>query len=306
MTVHQYSLDNLRVFAIAARHLSFKHAAEELNVTPAAVGQRIRALEEQLEIVLFERLTRAVLLTAAGQTLYRHVLTALQEIEDGLAKVKPQNDNNRLVITTTPVFAERCLLHRLPSFNEQFPNCQVQVIADSNRSNLSAEGIDFAIRFGRGAYPRCISTELTQDVYLPVCDPETANELSQQTTKEFATPVNFVHCDWVTETGSAPSWQQWFDKFDLPRVRSASSTAGGHLSVSLESLAIHAALNKQGIALVHKIHVEDDLANGNLVAPFGIHKFLIPEFRYFLVEPEVRKPSKLATEFKRWLLAEFK
>ncbi|HSV24567.1 MAG TPA: LysR family transcriptional regulator, partial [Xanthobacteraceae bacterium] len=147
------SLDTLRVFSVAARHMSFTKAAGELHLTQSAVSHRVRALEEELGVPLFHRLPRRLELTRAGQALAQRVDQAVADIARTIADLDLGGDTQRLTVTMLPSVASRWLVPRLPRFHALHPDIELQLIADPRLLDLRAARIDLAIRFGRGAYP---------------------------------------------------------------------------------------------------------------------------------------------------------
>src|SRR5262250_554404 len=120
------SLDTLRVFSIAARHLSFTKAADELHLTQSAISHRVRALEEELGAPLFNRLTRRLELTRVGQALAQRVNHAVADIARAVAELNPTNHAMRLTVTMGPSVASRLLVPRLPQFLAQNPDIEFQ------------------------------------------------------------------------------------------------------------------------------------------------------------------------------------
>jgi LysR family transcriptional regulator, glycine cleavage system transcriptional activator len=146
-------LESLRIFAVAARHLSFTKAAGELNLTQSAVSHRVKALEEELGVILFNRLVRRLELTGAGAALAHTMRQAIHHIERGVAELDRTGGALRLSITMLPSVASRWFVPRLTRFRKRRPDIEVQVIAEPRLLDLRAEGIDLALRFGRGLYP---------------------------------------------------------------------------------------------------------------------------------------------------------
>ena len=292
-------LDHLRAFEAAARHLSFRKAAEELNVTPAAVSQRIRALEAQLQITLFKRLTRAVILTDAGQKLATDVREGLSLIRRGLATLEADKRFNVLTISTTTTFAERWLLPHLSEFKSRCSDCDVRIITTDERVNFETDAVELAIRLGRGAYRGCHATPLLDELYYPVCKPELIGGAACLKRPEDLYDYTLIHTDWLIEQASAPTWAIWFESVGAAPLRTTR-----RLHFSSESLAIRAALDGQGIALVNITHVLDELARGHLVRPFGTEFSLRSEFRYYVVWPKRALPE-FVDDFRNWVLAEF-
>jgi LysR family glycine cleavage system transcriptional activator len=292
-------LDHLRAFEAAARHLSFRRAAEELNVTPAAVSQRIRALEARLQIALFKRLTRAVILTDAGQKLATDVREGLSVIRRGLAALEADQRFNVLTISTTTTFAERWLLPHLPDFQSRCSDCDVRIVTTDERVNFETDAVDLAIRLGRGAYRGCHATPLLDELYYPVCIPELIGGAACLKRPEDLYDYTLIHTDWLVEQASAPTWEKWFES-----VGADPSGTTRRLYFSSESLTVRAALDGQGVALVNIAHVSEELARGHLVRPFGTELGLRSEFRYYVVWPK-RTVPEFVDRFRNWVLAEF-
>ena len=147
------SLDALRIFVVAARHLSFTQAAVELNLTQSAVSHRIRALEEELGIALFNRRTRQLELTAEGRALAHSIGRAIGEIDRSIADLSPPAAARPVRVTMLPSVASYWLIPRLARIRSVHPDLEIQVIADPRLLDLRAEQIDLAIRFGRPPPP---------------------------------------------------------------------------------------------------------------------------------------------------------
>ena len=165
------SLDTLRVFSVAARHLSFTKAADELHLTQSAVSHRVRALEQELGVRLFNRIRRRLELTSSGRSLAERVDQAVADIARTVANLDLMDDARRLTVTMLPSVASRWLVPRLWRFNAQHPDIELQLIADARPLDLRAASIDLAIRFGRGIYPGYAVTKLMPDRVFPVCSP---------------------------------------------------------------------------------------------------------------------------------------
>ena len=289
-------LNQLHAFSLAARYLSFKRAAEELHVSPAAVGQRIKALERQLDVQLFKRGTRSISLTPTGLSLLEEIEPGLEQINSGLKKLLTNKPSRKLTIHTTPVFAERWLLGRLANFKALHPEINIQINASANQESLSEQENQLAIRLGGGSYPGCDTLPLMQDRYLPVCAPSMADTVRKPNEID---KIPLIHCDWGPDTLKPPSWQDWLARF-APELRMSETS----ITVSHESLAIEAAITGQGMALVHYIHAAQAIKDGVLTNPLDEAWKLTPKFRYYLLEPIDSPPSLGKTEFKEWLQAE--
>ncbi|WP_119392523.1 LysR substrate-binding domain-containing protein [Taklimakanibacter lacteus] len=287
-------LDHLRYFHSAAKHLSFQAAAADLHVTPAAVSQRVRALETLLGVRLFERLTRKVLLTEDGRALAQKVDEALRIIAKGVADLDRTRSGRALTISTTTTFAEQCLLPLLAQFNAEFPQTEVRVLASNHLVDFEVEAVDFAVRQGLGVYEGCHSQLLLDDLYVVVCAPALAatGVFRDDTWRDL--PVFDV--EWPIEDPNVPSWDNWLRLNGMEAGKRRRRT-----SVSFEALAIRAAIDGQGLSLVHRAHIGRELATGELCCPFGEERGIRPVFRFYLVSPERERNTK-AESFRAWLL----
>jgi len=218
ITLNSSLPDHLRTFAVAAKHLIFKQAAADLNVTPDAVSQRIQRLEQQIGIKLFKRRTRAISLTPKGEVLLSHVVDAIRNIELGLNKINELEQYTALTIYTTPVFAERWLLRQLPKFRSLYPSIPVQVNASATPVNFDSSRPELAIRFNQGQYKNCTRHKLLKDVYLPICSPCIGDKIAKNEELELRSKIYLIHCNWANRTGLSPTSTDWMHRYDSPLV----------------------------------------------------------------------------------------
>ena len=292
-------INNLRAFESAARHLSFQKAAVELHVTASAISQRIRSLETHLGTALFKRLTRAVILTETGQMLAVELREAFGIIGKALNRIESKATSNVLTVSTTTSFAEKWLLPHLPDFNDKFPEMDVRVFSLDKLTDFTSDGVDVAIRFGGGKYPGLISESLCENEYLPVCSPDLITESKPLKNVSDLKHFTLIHTHWLQEAQAAPSWEQYFkaaniNSFDYLK----------QLSFSVETLAIRAAIEGQGVALAHEMLIANDLASGALIKPLGDSIKASSKFDYYIVYPdETEMPTKVAF-FREWVLSE--
>jgi LysR family glycine cleavage system transcriptional activator len=288
-------LESLRIFAVAARHLSFTKAAEELHLTQSAVSHRIKALEESLGVVLFNRLTRRLELTVAGRPFAHTIGRAINQIERGIGELNRTRGARVVTITMLPSVASRWLIPRLTRFRGLHPDVEVQVIADSRLRDLRAEGIDLALRFGRGPYPGYAVTALMPDRVFPVCSPRFAADRIETIDQLFKLPL--LHDSTTEGDGSASDWRSWLDHLGRPDV----GCSGGQ-RFSDASLLINAAVSGLGVALARASLVADYMVTGTLVCPLPLAT--PTAFTYFLLAlPEAAALPKIV-QFREWLRAE--
>lgn len=290
-------LDSLHVFAVAARHLNFTTAAAELHRTQSAVSHRIKALEAELGVSLFIRLTRRLELTPAGRALAEHMNQSLAQIARIIAEFDKLEGTQRLRVTALPSVASRWLTPRLPRFFDLCPQIEVQVIAEAELLDLRAKGIHLAVRFGRGQYPHHSVSRLMTDRVLPVCSPKFLVEHGPISTIEKLLALPLVHDSAAENDESQSGWRSWLDqlgRLDTPHL------SGQRFSNA--DLAIEAAARGIGVALGRFSLVADGLSNGSLVSPLPIATSTAYSY-YIVALPEWALHPKVVP-FCRWLRAE--
>lgn len=266
-------LGALPVFDAAARHLNFRLAAEELSLTQSAVAQRIRELETSLGVKLFDRLPRGLALTMAGRRFHSRIARALSDIDQATREVTGSHKNTTLTLSVPPSFAAKWLIPRLAEFRQAHPEWRLRVHATESLANLHQDGVDIAIRQGRGQHDnslRCLWLSGLERI--AVCSPRYREEAGEQLDRLDVTDCMLIedaHQGWHT-------FAAHFEGIDNAE----------RLWVNHTSLAVDAAIADQGIALTPRLLAAQDLANGNLVALCGL-----PDQGegFHLVYPEARR-----------------
>jgi LysR family transcriptional regulator, glycine cleavage system transcriptional activator len=291
------SLDALRIFAVAARHLSFTEAAAELNLTQSAVSHRIRGLEEELGLNLFNRLTRRLELTPHGRLLAQRVDRAIGEIDRSIVDLWKTEDDTPLKVTMLPSVASHWLIPRLARIRQRHADVDVQVIADPRCLDLRAEGIDLAIRFGRAPHARYHATPLMGDRVIPVCSPDLLQRHGPIETADALLAMPLLHDSATEGDGSGSDWRAWLAFHGKPHLV---CQAGQHFSEA--SMLINAAMLGLGVALARVSLVADHIAGGALVCPLPMPAPTV--FSYHLLGlPEHAERTKIAN-FRTLLVAE--
>jgi LysR family glycine cleavage system transcriptional activator len=291
------SLDALRIFVVAARHLSFTEAASELNLTQSAVSHRIRGLEDELGLALFKRLTRRLELTPQGRALAHRLDHAIGAIDRSIVELARPENAGPLKVTMLPSVASHWLIPRLPRIRSLHPDLDVQVIADPRLLDLRAEGIDIAIRFGRAPYPGYAVTRLMGDCVFPVCAPELLEQYGPIESIDALLALPLLHDSATDADGSDSDWRTWLDRLGRP---DAACHAGQHFSEA--GMLIDAAVLGLGVALARASLVAGQITGGALVCPL---KLAAPTaFAYYLLGlPEAVERPKIAL-FRSLLVAE--
>jgi LysR family glycine cleavage system transcriptional activator len=290
-------LNALRAFEAAGRHLSLTHAARELHVTPAAVSHQVKALEERLGVKLFRRVSRGLVLSGAGQALLPQLSEGFDRLEQALAAVERVERHRPLTVSVAPSFGAKWLVPRLERLREKHPELDVRIDANPQPVDLEREGIDVAVRYGPGRYPGLHVERLMDEEVLPVCSPALlARGVPLREPADLAHHP-LLHHEQPGGDSSYPDWRMWLLAAGVPEV---DATRGSRFT--LAGMAVQAALDGQGVALVGRTLVERDVAAGRLVTPFP--GGLPQHFAYWLVCPPRSADSPRVKAFRDWIMSE--
>ncbi|MFD2176751.1 LysR substrate-binding domain-containing protein [Veronia pacifica] len=297
-------LNGIKAFEAAARHLSFVAAAEELNVTPAAVGQQVRQLEDWLGIKLFIRATSGqarLTLTEEAKQAYPDIYQGFNLILNGLSKLKSPNFDEKLTVSVSPSIAAKWLLPRIADFQLRFPDYDLCISTKIETQDYAKESIDIGIRYGNGYWPGYESLFLMDEEIFPVCTPEFAqNYQLKEDSMETLADIPLLFDVSVEKNKLYPSWTEWFEKQKL-------AIPDNHVGLKINSFSevIESAIRGEGLALARSILVEKDLAEGKLVCPFDIGAVsYTSNFAYYAVWTAGGVVSEKVEDFKLWLQAQ--
>src|SRR6266704_1874408 len=286
MTARLPSLNGLRAFEAAARHLSFTVAASELNVTQTAISHQIRRLEEELGIRLFIRQNRALALTPEARDYLPGVRAAFNDLRLATEQLLRRENDHVLTISTLASLAAKWLLPRLSAFQEAHPGIDVRI-------TTSTGDVDAAIRYGRGHWPGLRADWLMADELFPVCSPALlAGKKPLRRPEDLADHV-LLH----SSAANDDDWRLWLTAAGLPTNL---ATQRG-ITFDLVFMTVPAAIDGIGVAMGRTSYVEADIAKGRLVVPF---KFALPaDAGFYLVSPEARADLAKLSAFRQWLIA---
>jgi LysR family glycine cleavage system transcriptional activator len=291
-------LHALRAFECAARHGSFQQAAEELCVTPAAISQQIRLLEQDLAVELFTRHHRRVALTEAGRRMAGPLHAAFNAIHQAVAHAT--HEQSSLRVSTIASFASKCLVPRLHRFQAAHPGVQIQVDVDDHFAGLGQGGVDLAIRYGPGRYPGLFVEALAAAPMFPVCRPDLLKGPKGRLREPADLRFHNLLRDRAAEARSGvPDWNVW--------LTAAGVAAAGLLRGPVFDsayLAQDAAIAGHGVALGVGPFVADDLVHGRLVQPFGPR--LNNRYRLWMVCQPARRDDPVIRSFREWLAGEMR
>ncbi|MEM9147401.1 MAG: transcriptional regulator GcvA [Pseudomonadota bacterium] len=288
-------LNALKAFEAAGRHLSFTKAAGELNVTAAAVSHHVKALEEALGTPLFHRLTRALRLTEAGQAALPLLGAGFDKLTEAVEQIRAHAGSTLLTLSVSPSFGALWLVPRLERFRLAHPEVEIRLDGTDRRVDVARGEADLALRYGPGGYEGVCVDKLFDQVNTPVCSPALV-----QGSRALRRPADLrhhtlLHIDWKA---AEPSWRMWLLAAGVSDVDAARGPR-----FTMESMAVDAALDGQGVALVGDMLVSDHLAAGRLVRPFGPELSTRLSFSYYLLSAQTAVAPKVAA-FRDWLLAE--
>lgn len=304
------ALNSLKAFESAARHLSFKKAAAELHVTPAAISHQIKALEDFLGTPLFRRLTRALELTEEGRAMLPKLKEGFECLAAAVEQARLHDGGGILAVCATPSFAARWLMPRLQRFTTAHPDIELRLTtsqanidsridgtAGSEPADPRTSGSDLEIRFGSGRYGSLRTERLFGVSFVAVCSPRLMEgEHALRTPGDLRHHV-LIHDDTIPDLDERPNWGEWLARAGETGVEAVS---GPHFSNS--GLAIEAAIDGLGVALAPRPLVSADVAEGRLVVPFEIAT--PSRYAYWLVSAERTLERPAAKAFREWLLAE--
>jgi LysR family glycine cleavage system transcriptional activator len=289
----------VRAFEAAARHMSFARAAAELCVTPAAVSQHVKALEEYLGHALFERTPRGLILTEEAQ----HCSRDLSQCFDRMAEIFARFDRSaRLAskvvsVRVSPSFAAKWLVPRLHRFHAKNPDIDVRVLSSSQVVALDSPDIDAAITYvALTKHSRVSRLLLTEEVF-PVCSPSLVTRRKPLSRAVDLRGMPLIHDETMDKVQSFPTWAVWLATFGA-----AFEDAGHGPRFSISSMAIQAAVEGQGVALGRSQLVAEDIRAGRLIRPLLMR--YPAQFGYRLELQKATATAPRVAAFVTWLKGE--
>lgn len=276
-------LNALRAFEMSARHLSFTRAAEQLSVTQTAVSMQVKNLEQRLGVALFRRLPRGLALTDEGLALLPVVAQSFGRIADVLGQFEHGRRREVLTVGVVGTFAVGWLMPRLREFQQNHPFVDLRLLTNNNRVDLAGEGLDYAIRFGDGAWHGTEAERLFEAPLAPMCAPALAVQLRSPADLAGQTLLRSYRSD---------EWNQWFAAAGAP-----CPPLRGFVFDSSLALA-EAAAQQAGVALLPVLMFERELRQGRLVCPFETG---IVTGAYWLTRLKSRPQGPAMTAFRDWL-----
>ncbi|MCW5620553.1 MAG: transcriptional regulator GcvA [Burkholderiales bacterium] len=294
-------LNALRAFEASARHQSFSAAAAELHVTPAAVGQLVRTLEEWLGTPLFHRGTSGrvrLVPTEAAERALPEIRAGFDRLALGLERLKERSSNGVLTVTVSPAFAARWLLPRIERFQAACPDTDVRLDTNLKPVDFVAQRIDIGVRYGTGSWPGLVAEKLMDEEVFPVCSPRLLREHGHLQKPGDLARETLIHDLSMDSHTGFPTWETWLQKAGVLEV----ATARG-MKINNSAAVLQAAIDARGIALARSVMARDDLATGHLVRLFPEITLVSPLAYYVVYRAECSSLPRLVA-FRDWLRKE--
>jgi LysR family transcriptional regulator, glycine cleavage system transcriptional activator len=304
MSQHLSHLNALKTFEVVARHESVRKAAEELNVTPAAISHQIKKLEEYFGISLFNRQDGRFDLTPVGHAALPKLKEGFENLSLAVQQLRAVTGRRTLRVLAAPSFAAKWVAPRLSRFLALQPDIDIELSSSSDlisenvppsaiSAALRQKEVDIAIPFGRGRFPGCKATKLMGVEAVPLCSP------SYQRDMQLEKPADLLEKTLLHDNTRYPENPTWSDWMALAGLDKADGTRGIHFDHAVQ--ALEAAISGQGVALSLKPLATADLAAGRLVIPFDIKLPL--KISYYMVQDQ-GEPDSRVEAFRDWVMQE--
>ena len=290
----------IQAFEAAARHENYSGAAAELRVTPAAIGQQVRALEAWLGAPLFRRLAsganRLALTEAAAGALPDFKL-GFDHLDIGLRRFR-QSQRPMVTVAVSQGFVARWLMPRLDRFADAWPAVEVRLGVSDRLADIEYGEADLGIRCGSGQWPGLAAQRLMDEEVFPVCSPSLVQGTGAPENAVALARLPLIHDLTMPNSGVFPSWREWLQVQD---VRLSKGLPG--LQINSSAVVVQAALNGQGVALARRAFVSDELRTGRLQRLLPAMRWPI-RWAYYVVQTESTMPREPVRAFVDWLADE--
>ncbi|WP_318483691.1 transcriptional regulator GcvA [Photobacterium leiognathi] len=294
-------LNALKAFEASARHQSFSAAAEELNVTPAAVGQLVRTLEEWLDTPLFHRTNSGKIRLMPTETAERalpDIRAGFDKLSQGLELLQQSPTCGILTVTVSPAFAAKWLLPRLYRFQTLCPDTDVRLDTNLKPIDFAIQRVDIGVRYGTGNWQGLVAEKLMDEEVFPVCSPRLLEQPERLSLPEQLLKETLIHDLSMDEHTGFPTWSAWLEKAGVEKHQPAHN-----IQINNSAAVLQTAIDGGGIALARSVMVKDDLAAGRLVRLFPEILFDSPLAYFVVYKPESTELAKTQM-FRDWLFIE--
>jgi LysR family transcriptional regulator, glycine cleavage system transcriptional activator len=291
MRRHLPHLSAIQGFEAAARHLSFKRAADELNLTQSAVSHQVKALEAFLGVPLFQRAGNQLELTDEGRDYLVEVTAGLERLEAGTGRICGDGSSEILSVRGTPAFIARWLTPRIDRFRQWAPGVELQLTTGLPPTDFSSRDVDVIIHWGEAPVPGVRVDPFLSSARFPVCSPDLVRRLGP-----FRRPADLARATLLHDM-VGDGWQGWLERLGAAGFAHEKGPRFGHCELTLG-----AAERGQGVALAYGALIETELADGKLVRLFD--EATEPVLIYSLACLEGRAEVPKIAAFRTWVMAE--
>lgn len=282
-------LNPLRAFEVAARHMSFTVAADELCVTQGAISRAVKTLEDYFGVPLFKRMGNGLELTPKSRVLAYKLTDIFTQLADATEEFQGNKASHVLTVWTYTSFMIGFLIPRLPDFQLKHPNIKVRLISATDSTEFNREQVDVRLRYGHGHWQGFDSTLLFREELRPVCSPRLLEGRDRMDVEDLSKHV-LLHYD-----GRRHDWSDW-----LAAAGHSDLTPRDNLVFDELSVANQAAIAGVGLAMVQKAYFQNEIGSGQLVVPFDT--VLRRDRGYYLTVPRERRNAEHVAVFRDWLL----
>jgi LysR family glycine cleavage system transcriptional activator len=304
-------LNALRAFEAAARHRSIRRAALELHVTPAAISQQVKLLEDYLGVQLFQRVNRGLTLTPEAEASIARLREGFDALAGAVELMHAQHGVERVRVGAAPSFAGKWLAPRINGFCSAFPDTDVRIAADERfidprqpgsdngfaRPGAGGDDFDIAIRFGSGAYPGWRVDKLFNVTATPLCSPHLMEGEHPLRSPDDLRHHTLLHDDTVSFEQGGIDWNTWLKAAGVRDIDTHRGARFNHAVLGLE-----AAIDGAGVVLSYPVLASADLAQGRLIAPFDLEVDV--DFAYYALSAEAPNVQPRVAAFRDWLLGQ--
>lgn len=289
-------LNALRAFEAVARHLSFKAAADDLSVTPAAVSQHIKGLEERLAQPLVIRGNRTIALTPAGRRLASGLTEGFDRLAEAVASIREPADARVIVVSAGPAVSAKWLAPRIWRFIERHPDLDVRLSANLGFADFTTDGVDIGIRFGRVRYDGLFGERLVDEAILPLANPATVAQANLRRPADLVR-VALLHDGSTADIPGTPGWAEWLAAAGVTTIDPSQGLRFTQADHALDAVAAGA-----GVVMGRRTLAAGDLIAGRLVCPFG--PMLPSGYAFHLVCRAGREAEPKIAAFRAWMAEE--
>ena len=294
----------IRAFEAVARHLSFRAAAEELHLTQPAISRQIQSLEDEVGSSLFTRGTRSVALTGDGVALLAAVTPALERLDAGVRQIRSARGRRGVNLNTFPSFASLWLLPRIEAYQRDHPDLDIRIDANDRLADLDDPEVEIVIRYCSAQRAPAGALRLFGETLTPVVSPRLLEQAASGAAPPLRTPADLaLHTlleeDSLQASTQFVSWRHWLAVQALPALEPRR-----WIYLNFTYQQVQAALAGQGIALARLALVDESLARGELVEPFGPAFRTRSPYAYWLIIAGGKRDRAEVQRFANWVQAQ--